>query len=64
MMSFLDRVVEEGVLQARHVVHNAAKSPHVCLVVVRLPFKELRARVEWGPNLALVKLLLLVVDMP
>lgn len=64
MMSFLDRIIEKGVLQASHVVHHAAKSPHVCLVVVGLPFEELRACIEWGPDLALVKLLLLVVDMP
>ena len=64
MMSFLDRIIEKGVLQACHVVHHAAKSPHVCLIVVGLPFEEFRARVEWGPDFALVKLLLLIVDMP
>jgi hypothetical protein len=64
MMSFLDRIIEKGVLQARHIVHHAAKSPHVCLVVVGLPFEELWASVERGPDLALVQLLLLVVDMP
>ena len=64
MMSFLNRIVQKRVLQTGHVVHHAAKSPHVCLVVVGLPFEELRARVEWGTNLTLVKLLLLIVDMP
>ena len=64
MMSFLDRIIQKGVLQARHVVHHAAKSPHVCLVVIGLPFEELWACIEWRTDLALAKLLLFVVDMP